>query len=220
MDFIKRLQANAFNNLDIQNYTPDTHGWMDDNFSNIITNIVNNRKREENITVIEVGSWKGKSCITIADTLKKMGFTNISIIAVDTWLGSPEFWTWGLHEPIFGKSLNLNNGYPNVFYTFTKNIKYFHHDDCVSPFPISSVQAAEILKYYKISADLIYIDASHEYAPVKEDINLYWDILKNGGTMIGDDYHPEWPGVIRAVNELSDKYGKAEVEGIVWKFNK
>lgn len=220
MDFISRLKSNAFNTLDITDYKPDIHGWMDTRFSDIITKIVNERNRNDMITVIEVGSWKGKSCITIAETLKRLGFINIRIIAIDTWLGAPEFWTWGIDDPSRGKSLNINNGYPNVFYTFTKNIKYFKHNDVVVPFPISSAQGAEVLKHHNILADIIYIDASHEYEPVKQDIFSYWQLLKTGGTMIGDDYLKNWPGVMKAVDELSDLYGKAEISGVVWKFTK
>jgi predicted O-methyltransferase YrrM len=193
---------------------------MDKSFDTVITNIVTNRSREEKITIIEVGSWKGKSCITIANTLKKLGFTNISIIAVDTWLGAPEFWTWGLNDNTRGISLNIHNGLPTVFYTFTKNIKYYKHDDVVAPFPISSQQAVEVLKYHNIKADIIYVDASHEYEPVKQDITSYWQLLNSGGTMIGDDYQSVWPGVVKAVDELSRLYGKAEISGVVWKFTK
>jgi len=90
----------------------------------------------------------------------------------------------------------------------------------VAPFPISSLQAVDVLKNYKIEADLIYIDASHEYKPVKDDINMYWSLLKNGGSIIGDDYQGGWPGVIKAVDELSSVYGKAEILGVVWKFTR
>lgn len=193
---------------------------MDNSFGNIITNIVKSRSKNEKITIIEVGSWKGKSCITIANTLKQLGFTNISIIAVDTWLGAPEFWTWGLNDHTRGVSLNIVNGLPTVFYTFTKNIKYYNHDDIVAPFPISSAQAVEVLKHHNIKADIIYVDASHEYEPVKQDITSYWQLLNSGGTMIGDDYQSGWPGVVKAVDELSTLYGKAEITGVVYKFTK
>lgn len=210
------LRHNAFSKLDITNYSPDTHGWMDNEFENVVSNAINNRNRDDPLIIFEVGSWKGMSCITMANTVKKMGFKNVRILAIDTWLGAPEFWTWGLNDPTRGVSLNVSNGYPNVFYTFTKNIKYFGHDDIVSPFPISSIQAAEVLTYYGLKANLIYIDASHEYEPVKADINAFWALLEDGGNMIGDDYMSHWPGVIKAVNE----FGKADITGVVWKFNK
>jgi methylmalonyl-CoA mutase cobalamin-binding domain/chain len=169
------LRKSAFSELSITEYVPDTHGWMDSGFDRIITESLASRDRNLPLTIFEVGSWKGKSCITIADTVKKMGFTDVRIIAIDTWLGAPEFWTWGLNDPTRGLSLKIVNGYPSVFYTFTKNVKYFGHDDIVYPFPISSIQAAEVLTHYNIKADLIYIDASHEYEAVKADIAAFAD---------------------------------------------
>ena len=103
-----------------------------------------------------------------------------------------------------------------MFNIFTKNIKYFKHDDVVAPLPLSSLQATDVLKYYNISADLIYIDAAHEYEPVKHDIANYWTILKTGGVMVGDDYMSNWPGVMKAVNE----FGNANISGVVWSFKK
>jgi len=215
-DFWDVLHNNAFRDLDITGYIPDTHGWMDSGFDRIITETLTTRDRNRLLVIFEVGSWKGRSCITIANTVKKMGFTNVRILAVDTWLGAPEFWTWGLNDKTRGVSLNMVNGYPSVFYTFTKNVKYFGHDDIVYPFPISSIQAAEVLTHYGLKADLIYIDASHEYEPVKADITAFWPLLNDGGIMIGDDYLPNWPGVVRAV----DEFGKANIDGVVWKFMK
>lgn len=214
--FINTLNKNAFDNIDITGYNPDMHGWMDPDFKNIIYSILNKKDKSEQLTIIEVGSWKGLSCITIANTVKNMGFQKVNIIAIDTWLGAPEFWTWGLNDPTRGESLKLTNGYPAVFNTFTKNVKYYGHNDIITPFPISSIQAVDVLKYYNITADMIYIDAAHEYKPVKEDINAYWEILKNGGSMIGDDYMDGWPGVKQAVNE----FGTPTVKGVVWNFNK
>ena len=210
------LRNNAFSDLNITEYVPDTHGWMDSGFDRIVTESLTSRDRKLPLTIFEVGSWKGKSCITIADTVKKMGFTDVRIIAIDTWLGAPEFWTWGLNDPTRGLSLKLVNGYPSVFYTFTKNVKFFGHDDIVYPFPISSIQAAEVLTRYGIKADLIYVDASHEYEPVKADIAAFWPLLNDKGIMLGDDYMAGWDGVVKAVNE----FGKADVNGVVWKFTK
>ena len=34
-----------------------------------------------------------------------------------TWLGAPEFWTWGLLDPRRGGSLNRVHGFPSVCYT-------------------------------------------------------------------------------------------------------
>jgi hypothetical protein len=37
--------------------------------------------------------------------------------------------------------------------------------------------------------DFVYVDANHSYEGCKSDMNLYWDKLKSGGLLMGDDYH-------------------------------
>jgi hypothetical protein len=37
--------------------------------------------------------------------------------------------------------------------------------------------------------DFIYIDANHSYEGCKKDLDLYWSKLKDGGIIMGDDYH-------------------------------
>ena len=37
--------------------------------------------------------------------------------------------------------------------------------------------------------DFVYIDANHSYEGCKEDLDLYWEKLKPGGILMGDDYH-------------------------------
>lgn len=51
------------------------------------------------------------------------------------------------------------------------------------------------------SFDVIYIDGSHTAADVLVDAVLAFDLLKNGGLLIFDDYkwHPEWPAELRPV---------------------
>ena len=50
----------------------------------------------------------------------------------------------------------------------------------------------------------MYIDASHEYEYVIEDIKHWLPKVKKGGIICGDDYISGWPGVIQAVNEVFD----------------
>lgn len=214
--FIRNLKTAAFDNLSIDGHVEDLHGWMDDDFSHVIQKKFQGRDRDAPLLVVEVGSWKGKSCVAMAETIKGMGFTNFNIVCIDTWLGAPEFWTWGLDDPTRGGSLNRVNGFPSVFLTFTKNIKLKGHHDVVAPFPLSSQQALEVFKYYNLEPDLVYVDASHEYEAVKEDMIRWGGILKQNGILMGDDYNLAWPGVIRAVNEM----GIPELHGAVWSFTK
>ncbi len=217
--FIETLKRRAFDGLILNMYTPDIHGWIDGKFDEQFTSFL----KKDTSLIIEVGTWKGRSTIQMANCLKKFNpSTKATIIAVDTWLGAPEFWTWGLNDPTRGLSLNCLQGYPQVFYTFTKNVKSYGHHDIIAPFPISSVQGADVLKYYNISADIIYVDAAHEYEPVKADIEKYWPLLKPGGIMFGDDYLlPNWPGVVKAVDEFCKNNNLAlSVNGVMWYFQK
>lgn len=50
-------------------------------------------------------------------------------------------------------------------------------------------------------ADFIFIDAAHSYEAVRSDIKDWLPKVKKGGFFSGHDYHPNFPGVIRAVGE-------------------
>lgn len=49
--------------------------------------------------------------------------------------------------------------------------------------------------------DLVYLDASHEYASVKREIELYLPKVKDSGYIAGHDYDSPYHGVARAVAE-------------------
>jgi hypothetical protein len=51
------------------------------------------------------------------------------------------------------------------------------------------------------SLDYVFIDASHHYLNVAEDIRLWRPKRRPGGWFGGHDYSPRFPGVIRAVTE-------------------
>ena len=55
--------------------------------------------------------------------------------------------------------------------------------------------------------DFVYIDGHHEYEFVKDDIANYYPLGKEGGILAGHDYCESWPGVVRAVDEFSQKHG-------------
>lgn len=49
--------------------------------------------------------------------------------------------------------------------------------------------------------DLIFIDGNHTYEYVKNDCNLWWNKIKSGGIMCGDDYYMD--ETRKAVDEFS-----------------
>lgn len=50
--------------------------------------------------------------------------------------------------------------------------------------------------------DLVYIDACHEYEAALADIKAWLPKISRGGIIAGHDYHPDYFGVIRAVQQV------------------
>ena len=92
-----------------------------------------------------------------------------TVIAIDTFLGSPEHWDGG------GRDANLmpcKNGRPLLYERFLTNVVRTGMQDLIVPLPQSSEHAAIILSRLGIRAGLIHIDAAHEFDPVMRDVLL------------------------------------------------
>jgi len=134
---------------------------------------------------VEVGSWKGMSsaymAVEIANSKK-----NIDFYCVDTWEGSVEHQVYGMDTS-------------TLYDTFLSNMSPVK--DYYNPIRTSSLQAVE--KFEDNSLDFVFIDASHEYKDVKDDIIAWLPKVKFGGIIAGHDYlNPDFPGVAQAVHEL------------------
>lgn len=77
--------------------------------------------------------------------------------------------------------------------------------DYIIPFPTTSRGANNVLASHGVLADIIAIDAAHEYKDVVEDMEIWWALVRDGGLLLGDDYSALWPGVMQAVNEFAEK---------------
>ncbi len=114
MDFINSLHASAYEDLDfINTFEGDLTGWKSCKFDEIfkaqLMDVYNRVQRP--VAIIEVGTWKGCSAIGMAKVAKECN-VEVKIICVDTWLGSPEFYTTtGIKEEACGLSLKRKNGY-------------------------------------------------------------------------------------------------------------
>ena len=117
--------------------------------------------------IIEVGSWKGASAVTMADALKAEGLDG-RILCVDTWLGALEFWS-DQSDPQRFRALECKHGFPSVYYRFLANICHRGHQQRIVPFPLPSTAAALWLMRTDLRADLIYLDGSHEEEDVYQD---------------------------------------------------
>lgn len=137
--------------------------------------------------IVEVGSWKGASAIHMARTCKRLGL-NTHILCIDTFLGSVEHWS--KEDPNLPESRFLY-GRPEIYKQFMSNVVLCGLSDSITAVPIDSINGAHLLKVYGILADIVYIDAGHDYDSVKADLRLYKDIVRPGGILLGDDwFHP------------------------------
>ena len=157
--------------------------------------------------IVEVGVWRGLSLTHLAASLKEVTGGG-AVIAVDTWLGAPEFWnrkfTAGRRDP--ERDLRLKHGYPQVYYDFLSNVVNNDIQEFVVPLPVPSRVAASLVKGNNLRPQIIHIDAAHEYDDVVEDINLWFPILEDGGLLLGDDFSRTWPGVVKAACEFAHVY--------------
>lgn len=119
-------------------------------------------------TVIEVGSWLGLSTRDIAKTLPDDGV----VYAVDHWLGSPN-------------EDNSPFDIPNLYRQFLSNVIHENLTDKIVPLRMSSIEAAWSLE---IKPDLIYLDATHDFYSVYQDLTLWFPFVKGHGVLCGDDY--------------------------------
>ena len=122
-------------------------------------------------------------------------FVSAEIVCVDTWLGSLEMWL----EPDKRALLSPYGGMPNIWPIFRNNVLAKGFDLIITPFPATSRCAARFFAAKGVRFDLVYIDASHEYADVVEDIRSY---LPLAPVIFGDDF--DWPNVASAVNDMAN----------------
>jgi beta-1,4-mannosyl-glycoprotein beta-1,4-N-acetylglucosaminyltransferase len=144
-------------------------------YKNIVENCSNGSK------LVEVGCWKGRSSIYMA-TMIANAEKNIDFYCIDTFEGSVE------HK-------NLAD-LKNIYDIFLSNIdpvkKYIKH--------IKNSSINSSYKFENDSLDFVFIDASHEYEEVKQDILSWLPKVKKNGVLAGHDYHHD--DVRIAVNEI------------------
>jgi hypothetical protein len=137
-------------------------------------------------SAVEVGSWKGRSTKVLLDNCKG------PVYAVDNWQGSDMLRALTESQDVYTEFLKNVGHYPNL-----KVIKG------------DSVNMAASFNGVKV--DMVFIDAGHSYEDCKADIAAW--APKARRIIAGHDYSPEWPGVMKAVNEA---FGKVDTVGSIW----
>lgn len=171
----------------------DDSGW--NGKSTIFNQLISKYKPK---VIVELGTWKGQSAITMGKALKDNNLLPADIYCIDTWLGALEFWTGYAHTP--ERDLLLKNGYPLVYYQFLSNVIHNNLQDIIIPVPNTSITGLKILQYKGIKPNMIYVDASHEEEDVYADLKLSFSMMDKG-IIFGDDLN--WTGVRNAIDRFS-----------------
>jgi predicted O-methyltransferase YrrM len=179
--------------LDLDGFDVELHGWGAP--SPVFDKLLREVRPE---VVIEVGTWNGASVLRMYEIVQELRLTT-KFVCVDTWLGSNQS-IWFAEDD--RAQLRIRGHYPDQFRQFVHNLIAHGAEEDVFPLPMTSTTGARVLERLGVTADLVYIDAGHEEEEVASDIRLYYELLRPGGVMFGDDYHPRWPGVVRAVDRF------------------
>lgn len=140
--------------------------------------------------VIELGSWCGRSSLAMASAR--------CLVCVDSWKGSP------------GEQCEKDvvEGRVDPWKEWRDALVNWPGHNCNVIAERGDLRDGEfhwkLLDAYKESADLVFIDASHDEDSVRKDIDFAYRLLKPGGVLCGHDYGDwtGWPGVKAAVDAL------------------
>ncbi len=139
-----------------------TSDWFSENIP-IWTKVLEEMKGKPNLRYLEIGVYEGRSFFWVMDNI--LHDPSTAATAIDTF------------------DIYLGND-PEV--TFRQNLRRSGHEARVTIIKGSSREKLRELPLN--SFDLIYVDGDHSSKSVLMDAVLSWDLLREGGLMIFDDY--------------------------------
>jgi predicted O-methyltransferase YrrM len=154
-------------------------------------------------TFVEVGCKEGRTTGHILKTVP-----DSRVIAIDPWIvqeasADPTKETYAAWD------------FSKIEREFWENVGE-HKDRCTMMRMTSEDAARDEWVTNWNSADLIFIDALHDYEHVKQDIGLWWPKVRVGGILAGHDFNHKWPGCERAVAESFDLMQVGVAPDSVW----
>ncbi|KAL1067511.1 hypothetical protein V6Z11_D12G134900 [Gossypium hirsutum] len=120
-------------------------------------------KRVKPKLIVEVGTFLGASALHMVNVTRKLGLQT-QILCLDDFRGWPGF------RDRF-KDINDINGDVLLLQQFMQNVVYFNATGSVLPVPFSTRSGLEKLCEWGIMADLLEIDAGHDFISAWGDIN-------------------------------------------------
>jgi predicted O-methyltransferase YrrM len=164
----------------IKKITQKIQGWLTEKEGMLLYNLA----KEANGTIIEIGSWQGRSTIWLGKG--SLSGNKNKIYAIDPHTGASE------HRRMFGENIW-------TFDTFQENIKNASIDSIVITIIKTSEEAFSEFKEDK-QIGLVFVDGAHEYHHTKQDFQLWSTKIKDGGIIAFHDCKKK--GVKKALKEV------------------
>ena len=144
------------------------------------------KKHNLNKLICEVGVFKGSNLIKLLKTAQPT-----LIYGIDNWDNT------GISNHHISSNID-----PNEMYNNLKQIEIDNYNLKI----IKGLSVDTAKNFPDRFFDFIYLDASHDYSSVKNDIKAYWPKVKINGILAGHDYSSRKCGLKIAVNEFRDEY--------------
>jgi Methyltransferase domain len=159
-------------------------------------------------TLIEIGSFWGKSAIYLAEAAK-LANKQLKVYCIDPWGARPEN-NPGLFDPAHGANGHIEpvihaQHHDSLFETFA----YYVEQSRLSPDPLrvmrmESLEAASLFELSDHYIHFIFLDGDHEYDYVYRELMVWAKQIEDGGIIAGHDYTEEFDGVRRATRDYFD----------------
>ncbi|KAJ1290450.1 hypothetical protein BS78_02G244400 [Paspalum vaginatum] len=150
--------------------------------------------------ILELGAFLGASALHMEAVSRNLSGLSPppAILCVDDFRGWP-----GFRDRFRRDVPPQRHGDALLLPQFMANVAAAGEDAVarVLPLPFSTASALAALCDWGVYADLIEVDAGHDFHSAWADINLAWAVLRPGGVMFGHDYFTaaDDRGVRRAV---------------------
>ena len=179
-------------------------GFFDyaDIYKSFLINIADEKVKDA--TIVEIGSWVGKSTLYMAELIeyfldkkvspetKSIKFINIDPFVADVTINTIGGYEW--NESTAGTKQAAKEAFYNNIKTHKKFIETREE---------YSPSAAE--SFENESIDCVWVDALHDYDSVLKDLTAWYPKVKKGGILGGHDFNYDFGGVPLAVHDFCVK---------------